>query len=453
VDDDCNGTADDGYVSSSCSTGLPGICSAGTLICSNGSEVCSQNSQAQTEGPFGDATCSDQVDNDCDGTMDSADAGCTQECIPSLLSPADGALFVSPTPVLDWTDASGAASYDVQICSDSSCADIVQSATVTESQWSISQSSPLMLGEQYWWRVLADNPGCGTNGWTETWDFTTSLATRIMDFNNGSQTGEMSIKTLDSVTELSVLDSVGMPDILWQHKIRSDVYLWFMEGIYIGGGADLGSVTDPDWKIVSADDINKDGAPDILLQHMTKGDLSVWYMSGTNIIGEEYIASVADPDWKIAGTDDFNGDGYLDFLWQHQVRADAYLWFMKGRDWLGGHYMGTSTDKNWNIVSTADFNGDFRPDILWHHALRGDVYVWLMDGVDFLDGMHLGTVSDTNWMISGTDDYNGDLSPDILWQNIMTGEISIWLMDNTVLLGITDIASVYDPDWMIVAPK
>jgi len=31
-----------------------------------------------TEGPFGDATCADGVDNDCDGLTDGADPDCQQ---------------------------------------------------------------------------------------------------------------------------------------------------------------------------------------------------------------------------------------------------------------------------------------------------------------------------------------------------------------------------------------
>ena len=33
------------------------------------------------EGPVGDPTCGDSIDNDCDGTIDLADAGCTVTCI------------------------------------------------------------------------------------------------------------------------------------------------------------------------------------------------------------------------------------------------------------------------------------------------------------------------------------------------------------------------------------
>ena len=350
---------------------------------------------------------------------------CTPPGSPTQLSPANGSMFVSPTPTLDWTDASGATSYTVELCADSACTTVLNSATVASSQWNIT--SPLDLGMHYWWRVSA-NTGCGSSPWLGTWDFITSLAPRVMDFNNDM-----------------------MPDILWQHQERSDIYIWYMDGLLAIGGASLGTVTDPDWQIVNADDF---GSADILWQHLTRGDLSLWMMDGINIIGEDDIGRVSDPDWRIVSTEDFDGDGNLDFLWQHQVRADIYIWFMDDNvDWLDSLSLGTVSDKSWKIAGTGDFDGDFKPDILWHHAVRGDVYLWFMDGVTFLDGKHIGTVADTNWQIKATDDYNGDLKPDILWQNVVTGEISAWLMDNDEILAITDVATLSDPDWMIVAPK
>ncbi|UCD34944.1 MAG: hypothetical protein JSU90_11730 [Nitrospiraceae bacterium] len=130
ADSDCAGATD-----GACATGVPGICSAGTLTCQGGTAVCVANSQPQAElcdgvdndcngvidngfniglactagtgscmnsgqficrsdgsgtvcnvtplpagieGPAGDPTCTDSVDNDCDGLLDAADtAGCT----------------------------------------------------------------------------------------------------------------------------------------------------------------------------------------------------------------------------------------------------------------------------------------------------------------------------------------------------------------------------------------
>lgn len=140
IDDDCDGTADDNYVPSSTSCGT-GVCSStGQRICQNGSTVntctpgsptgtdnncngldencngtnndnyvptpttcgvgvCASTGQAtcqtgaivntctpgvpQTEGPNGSPTCSDGLDNDCDGATDLADSNCVALCEPT----------------------------------------------------------------------------------------------------------------------------------------------------------------------------------------------------------------------------------------------------------------------------------------------------------------------------------------------------------------------------------
>ncbi len=66
TDDDCDGDAteltNNVRPGDACSTGLPGICNAGTRACSGGVVVCSQTNTAGTE------TCANVgVDNDCDG--------------------------------------------------------------------------------------------------------------------------------------------------------------------------------------------------------------------------------------------------------------------------------------------------------------------------------------------------------------------------------------------------
>ncbi len=65
-DNDCNGTADDGIVGPACSTGLEGICEAGTDTCVSGAFQCVQNEMARAEVCNG-------VDDNCDG---SSDEGC-----------------------------------------------------------------------------------------------------------------------------------------------------------------------------------------------------------------------------------------------------------------------------------------------------------------------------------------------------------------------------------------
>src|SRR5262249_40286284 len=70
LDDDCDGTTDEGDPGSggSCSTGQSGICPPGTLHCSSGSLQCQRNQNPTTEVCNG-------VDDDCDGSTDEGNPG------------------------------------------------------------------------------------------------------------------------------------------------------------------------------------------------------------------------------------------------------------------------------------------------------------------------------------------------------------------------------------------
>ncbi len=79
LDNDCDGTIDEtltrattcGVGECSGNTGIE-TCTAGTW----GNDSCDPYAGAIPEGPYGDATCSDTLDNDCDGSSDTGDADC-----------------------------------------------------------------------------------------------------------------------------------------------------------------------------------------------------------------------------------------------------------------------------------------------------------------------------------------------------------------------------------------
>jgi len=78
---DCADTADcDGAVGSPTGCGVGACASTGNLTCSGGSQTdtCTPGTPG-IEGPVGDTTCGDGIDNDCDGLTDAGDPDCQQQ--------------------------------------------------------------------------------------------------------------------------------------------------------------------------------------------------------------------------------------------------------------------------------------------------------------------------------------------------------------------------------------
>ncbi len=74
VDDDCNGSIDDGNPGggAACNTGMQGVCATGSQQCSNGALSCVQTMNAGAE------QCGDGLDNNCDGSVDEG-CGCAHD--------------------------------------------------------------------------------------------------------------------------------------------------------------------------------------------------------------------------------------------------------------------------------------------------------------------------------------------------------------------------------------
>jgi len=80
VDNNCDGTVDNGFgLGTACTAGVGACEAAGVLVCAADASgtVCDATPGAPgVEGPTGDPTCSDGIDNDCNGTVDAADPAC-----------------------------------------------------------------------------------------------------------------------------------------------------------------------------------------------------------------------------------------------------------------------------------------------------------------------------------------------------------------------------------------
>ncbi|MCZ6776089.1 MAG: T9SS type A sorting domain-containing protein [Ignavibacteria bacterium] len=90
---------------------------------------------------------------------------------PTLVSPPDGARDVSTTPVLKWNMVAGAATYRLQVATDSTfvLGIVLDDSSMVDTSRLMSQ---LEHNTKHFWRVNAKKAG-GSGPWSVTWNFAT----------------------------------------------------------------------------------------------------------------------------------------------------------------------------------------------------------------------------------------------------------------------------------------
>ncbi len=128
---------------------------------------------------------------------------------PSLLTPINNSTYISQTPMLDWSDVSGA-TYNLQVSTNSGFTNnLVNLSGLTSSQYQIS-SGLLQINTTYYWHVSCSNSN-GTGIYSSTFNFTTlgvPNAPALLNPPNGSS-GQPLTPTLNW-TEVTGADTYGL---------------------------------------------------------------------------------------------------------------------------------------------------------------------------------------------------------------------------------------------------
>ena len=97
---------------------------------------------------------------------------------PLLVAPLNNSINVSLSPLLDWGDVTGAATYNLQLANNSGFTiPIIDLSSLTVSQYQLP-ASILQPNTMYYWRASATNTN-GTSSWSTVWNFTTLPAPNI----------------------------------------------------------------------------------------------------------------------------------------------------------------------------------------------------------------------------------------------------------------------------------
>ncbi len=96
----------------------------------------------------------------------------------ALSGPPDGATGVSLQPILTWSPAAQAVSYDVQVATDAGFANIVASGSGLGGT-TFTPGASLAIGTTHYWRVRGQNP-CGPGAYSAPFSFVTRLVPKIL---------------------------------------------------------------------------------------------------------------------------------------------------------------------------------------------------------------------------------------------------------------------------------
>lgn len=177
---------------------------------------------------------------------------------PQLVDPPDGAIEISTTPTLNWDSVQYAASFRIQLSTDSTFATtLINSSGLVFSQYNVP-GGILNNNTRYFWRVNASNTA-GTGPYSQVFDFTTVISPPVaaptllappngavnqplnltLDWNDVfGTTGYKVLLSTDSLFNTTLLDTTITAS---QMVVRSgllsgsSVYHWRVRGFNVGG--------------------------------------------------------------------------------------------------------------------------------------------------------------------------------------------------------------------------
>jgi len=148
----------------------------------------------------------------------------------------------------------------------------------------------------------------------------------------------------------------GKSDILWQNSVTGALDISLMNGAS-GTPAAIGSLP-AGYTAIGSGDLNNDGKSDVLLENTTTGNAQIWLMNGTSQVGAPI--NVTGPGttaagWKLLGAEDINKDGFSDILWQNTLTGDVQAQAMTtGGATLGAlQDLGTPASSSFHLVAST----------------------------------------------------------------------------------------------------
>jgi hypothetical protein len=259
--------------------------------------------------------------------------------------------------------------------------------------------------------ALSDFNGDGMSD--AVWQSKTTRSLAIWTFRGNTVTSIQFLDTLapaDPAWKIAGSGDVngdGFADLVWQNTNDGMIAVWLMRGtLFVAGAVVNYSPVDTAWTIRGVADVNRDGKADIIWQH-NEGWLAIWLMNGFNATASMLLSvpKMTDPNWIIAGAGDVNGDGAADLVWQNKANRMLGVWLLNGAAVIAqsGLSIPSVSSLNWKIHGVGDVSSDGKADLLWQNESTGELAVWYLDGFTVIGTLTLsiGNVGDLSWNMVG----------------------------------------------------
>jgi hypothetical protein len=191
-----------------------------------------------------------------------------------------------------------------------------------------------------------------TEGWLAYW---------LMQYDQVVATGFLSINQLADpnwqIKGVGDMDGDHYSDIVWQHT-DGTLAVWFMRGATVVSTRilSIAKVADPNWKVAGVADTNGDGKADLIFQDAIGGWLAIWFMRGSDVLGTYYlsIGRMTDLNWRVQAAGDIDGSGTAKILWRHLTDGWVATWTLSGNTVTGTYFFNPNkvANQDWNIVGS-----------------------------------------------------------------------------------------------------
>lgn len=150
-------------------------------------------------------------------------------------------------------------------------------------------------------------------------------------------------------------DRDGWSDLLWRHASTGELVVWRMQDRTRLARIPIANapLRDAGWRLGAASDFDGDGHVD-LLWHGPAGELVIWRLASMRFEEELDLdpATLTDPNWRIAGAWDVDADGWNDLLWQHAVSGRLVVWYLRDGARICGSDLAPDrpSDPRWSVT-------------------------------------------------------------------------------------------------------